>query len=148
MTNRTIKLGKRIFVLLARRSSLHPLPIHVAHTLISHYTRSRVIKKEWVIKTHSEYTILFVLFNSSCLADAWWFVFWYDQSDHSEVMNNLSAGVNRLACMKWLMFSLSESISERFLVPRTLRSVVWARRRVDLLASSTFVMEIVAFETR
>ena len=43
--------------------------------------------------------------------------------------------------MKWLMFSRSESISERFLVPSTLRSVVCASSRVDRFASSTFVME-------
>jgi len=51
-------------------------------------------------------------------------------------------------CMKWLMFSRSERISERFLVPRTLRRVVWASRRVDRFASSTFVMDIVALDTR
>lgn len=51
-------------------------------------------------------------------------------------------------CMKWLMFSRSDKISERFLVPSTVRSVVWASNLVDLAASSTFTTDIVAFDTR
>ena len=47
-------------------------------------------------------------------------------------------------CIWWLIASRSARISLRFLVPSTLRNVVAARSLVDLLASSTLVMEVVA----
>ena len=64
---------------------------------------------------------------------------------HSVVFNLVLYG---RTCMKWLMFSRSERISERFLVPSTVRSVVWASNLVDLCASSTFTTDIVGFDTR
>ena len=47
-------------------------------------------------------------------------------------------------CIVSLMLSLSPKISLRFLVPRTFLRVVCARRRVERLAFSTFVIDIVA----
>ncbi len=44
-----------------------------------------------------------------------------------------SVASSRLLCMMCEMVSRSERISARFLVPRTLRRVVAARRRVEWL---------------
>ena len=49
-----------------------------------------------------------------------------------------------LTCIVWLMCSRSAKISLRFFVPSTLRRVVCAKRRVERLAFSTFVIEVVA----
>lgn len=42
-----------------------------------------------------------------------------------------SVASSKLLCITWLIDSLSLNISDKFLVPKTLRSVVAANNRVD-----------------
>lgn len=54
----------------------------------------------------------------------------------------------KLTCMHDEIFSLSDKISDKFLVPSIFLSVVWANRRVLWWAFSTLATDTVALDTR